>query len=185
MQRSARVVLGGFFALVLLTQFTNCGDYQAPSSTLDSTDSVACLDTACVSEAPTNLMVSPHLYNGEYAVPANLTEFNIGGDCNEGGYLNNTIHWDLLLNGQIVRNSTMQLAAGVNAESRCINGRFLIYVPLTPLSVNNADPVNRTGLMIGSGTTRSSYNLHITIFVTDPTTGAAQQYQSNVPLDAI
>jgi len=184
MQRSARVVLVGFFMLVIMTQFTNCGDYQAPSSTLD-TASVACVNTSCVNETPTNLMVTPHLYNGEYAVPANLTEFNIGGDCNEGGYMNNVVHWDLLLNGQIVRTSTMQLAPGVNAESRCINGRFLIYVPLTALTTNNADPVNRTGLMTGNGSARAAYDLHITILVSDPTTGAAQQYMANVPLDAI
>src|ERR1700760_2622747 len=92
MQRSARFVLVGFFFLLTMTQFTNCGGYQAADSTLDSTEAlVARLTVTCVNETPTNLIVQPHLYNGEYAVPATLQEFNIGGDCNEGGYVNNEI----------------------------------------------------------------------------------------------
>ena len=183
MKKASQLVLLGIFALFGLTQFTNCDGYQTPS-TLDGASTTSCTNASCVTENPNNLMVTPHIDNGEYGVTAGLSEFNLGGDCNEGGYLNNVIHWDLLLNGRIVRSSNMQIATGLTAESRCINGRFLIYVTLAPLTINNADPYNRTGLLTETGV-RSAYNLHITIMVNDATTGAAQQYQTNVPLSAL
>jgi hypothetical protein len=183
--KAARFVLVGFFMLVTITQFNNCGGYSTPNSTMDGSSSVSCTTVTCVVPSSNNLNVTPHLYNGEEGVPANVSEFNLGGDCNEGGYVNNIIRWELFDNtNRSVRNSSMQIAAGVTADSRCVNGRFLIYVPLTPLTVNNADPVDRTGLYINT-TTRAAYSLHITIMVTDPTTGAPQQYQASVPLTAI
>jgi hypothetical protein len=192
-QKASRFVLLGFCLLVMLTQFNNCGGYDAADSTLDGASSVLCTNTSCTASNADNLTLTVHLANGEYAVPAGLSEFNLGGDCNEAGFLpsaaspaaSNYIHWDLVdPSGAIVRHSGMQIAQGLNAESKCINGRFLIYVILSPITLNNADPYDRTGLMLPNGT-RSAYNLHITIFGNDPATGTQGQYQTNVPLSAI
>lgn len=185
MRKVSRFVLMGVVMLLMITQFNNCGNYQAADSTLDSMTAVACLNESCISPDANNLSVIPHLGNGEYAVTAGLAEFNLGGDCNEAGFVNNYIHWDLVDNsGAVVRHSGMQIVQGLNMESKCVNGRFLIYVILSPINLNNADPYDRTGLMTPNGV-RTSYNLHITIFGSDPKTGASGQYQTNVPLSAI
>jgi hypothetical protein len=199
MQKASRFVLLGIGLSLILTQFINCGSYQAADSTLDGASAVACTNTSCTLANTDNMSITPHVANGEYAVPAGLSEFNLGGDCNEGGFLappagtpanslgtaSNYIHWDLVdPSGAIVRSSAMQIAAGLNMESKCINGRFLIYVILSPITLNNADPYDRTGLALPNGT-RSAYNLHITIFGVDPTTGAQGQATTNIPLSAI
>ncbi len=91
-----------------------------------------------------------------------LTEFNIGGDCNEGGFPSNIIRWELMLNGVIVRHSGMLGMAGpVPVHSRCINGRFLLYLNLGPIS---EDPVDRSGLKTGVSTNRGSYDMYIEIY---------------------
>ena len=105
-----------------------------------------------------------------YTVPAGLTEFNLGGDCNEGGYPYNFIRWELKLNGATVRTSGMTgMAASGTVDSRCVNGRYLLYVNLNSIA---QDPVNRTGLNTSSGT-RAAYDLYIEIYGMDSTNDPA------------
>lgn len=193
MQRKARrpgisknlqVGLIGVAMVVLLTQFNNCGEYAQPNNATAGASSVSCTTATCVLPDPNNLKIMPHLGNGEYAVPAGLSEFNLGGDCNEGGYPYNTVHWDLVLNGVVVRSSAMQVTGTYTAESKCINGRYLLYINLAPI---NQDNVDRTGLSMGNGY-RASYNLNVTIFgQTVPNGQTFQTLQSVtvIPLTAI
>ena len=147
----------------LLTSFNNCGNYAEPyAQNMASLANLDC-DQDCVTPTLQNLEIKPHLGgNGtEFSVPANLLEFNVGGDCNEGGYPYNLIKWELFLNGNKMRDSGMSGMAGASSvHSVCVNGRFLVYVNLK--SITN-DPVNRVGLTYG-GPNRSPYDLYIEIF---------------------
>lgn len=146
----------------LLLAVTGCGTYEAEQSSSSSSLSLDC-DEDCITPEPQNLEVKAHLGgNGsEYSVPADLAEWNMGGDCNEGGFPHNVIRWELHLNGVKKRDSGMGGLAGTGpANSRCVNGRFLLYVNLRSIP---EDPVNRTGLRTGSGTQRASYELIIEI----------------------
>jgi hypothetical protein len=53
------------------------------------------------------------------------------------------------------------MAGNVPVHSRCVNGRFLLYINMSSIP---EDPVNRSGLMTGVGTNRASYNLYIEIY---------------------
>jgi hypothetical protein len=184
--------LGALGSLVLfgllLTEFNNCGDYAQPATT-NGASSLSCTTPNCVISTADNLKIIAHLANGEYDLKADINEFDLGGDCNEGGFLVNKIRWELVPSagpqaGQVVRNSGMGIAGGSPADTVCVNGRFMVYVYLGPIG---EDSVDRTGLAVGGGT-RASYNLNITIYGVDPTTGqpfSSIQSKTSVPLNAI
>jgi len=158
------------FVSVLLLQFNNCSQYKQGSEDLLSSSVLDC-DDDCVIQNTDNLQIKVNLGgNGaEYSVPYGLTEWNLGGDCNEGGFLFNTIRWELMLNGTKVRDSGMTGMAGANTvHSRCLNGRFLLYINLSSIS---QDPVNRSGLFTGSGANRASYDLYIEVYGQDSVSG--------------
>jgi hypothetical protein len=164
-ERALRWGLISLCGLALLTEFNNCGEYAQPANMLSSESSIVC-DVDCVTPTTDNLAVKANLGGGaEYGVPSGLTEWNMGGDCNEGGFPYNTITWELYLNGIKVRDSNMtgMIAANtaLNVNSSCINGRFLLYINLASIG---QDPINRSGLLTGSGTTRASYDLYLQIY---------------------
>lgn len=167
---------------LLLTQFNNCGNVAQSVDGLQFASLVNCANSDCVTPDSSALRVQANVGNGNYPVPASLTEFNIGGECNEGGFRYNQIHWDLVLNGAVVRNSSQNIV-GAPVEEVCVNGRFRIYVYLGPLT--GIDPVDRTGLNTGSG--RSNYNLYITIYgqTTSGVKDPANSFRAIVPLQAI
>lgn len=179
--------LTGFTIMLtlMLAQFNNCSNYSKPATELSGTSGVSCNTPTCVSPDPLHLKITPNLANGEYPVHAGLTEFNIGGDCNESGYPYTKVRWELMLNGVIVRHSGMNVAGGAQpADSRCLNGRFLLYINLAVVSEDN---VNRTGLNMGNGT-RSSYLLNVVMYgqksANEPL-GQAPQSRAVVPLSAL
>lgn len=151
----------GLFVGVVITQFNNCGAAGNPATFALSASSIACTDVGCVTPTTENLKVVANLNGGQFPVPANLTEFNIGGDCNEGGFPYNTIRWELIDSSGVTRRTSAMtgMAGNQPVDSQCVNGRFLIYVNLGAIT---EDPVNRTGLMNGS--VRTSYSLRITIY---------------------
>jgi hypothetical protein len=162
MRFNLRVI--GLLSLVLVG-YTNCSNYQEPQvDNLASLVNLSC-DDDCITPTTDNLKITPHLGGSgtEYSVPANLVEFNIGGDCNEGGYPYNMIRWELQLNGVKKRDSGMigMLAKTptANVNSMCVNGRFLLYVNLKAITEDN---VNRQGL--STGATRAPYDLYIEIY---------------------
>lgn len=181
MTKSLRVLAGVTFLILMVTEFNNCGDYSSDMN-VSGASALSCTSTSCVTPTADNLKITPHLQNGEYDVPANLSEFNIGGDCNEGGYPFNKIHWELSLNGVVVRNSSETIAGGP-ADTTCVNGRFLIYVNLAAIPEDNVD---RTGLSTGAG--RTSYSLNVYIYgETGPSgpTFSSIGSRTAVPLNAI
>ena len=162
-------VISKCFAVLALTlvipiAFQNCSD-MSPSATSDlaSIVNLTC-DDDCITPTIGNLEMKAHLGGSgtEYKVPANLIEFNIGGNCNEGGYAYNTIRWELMFDGVKKRDSGMAGMAAGPVSSRCVNGRFLLYINLKAITEDN---VNRTGLSTGAA--RAPYDLHIEIFGQD------------------
>lgn len=156
----------------MLTQFTNCGEYSSPNNSSASSSVVACTNTSCITPTLDNLSAKVNLGGGaDYSVPTGLAEFNLGGDCNEGGYPYNIITWELFLNGAKVRTSNspgMILGSpSANVNSACVNGRFLIYINLTAIPQDN---VNRAGLLNGSGG-RSQYDLYVEVSGRDSPAG--------------
>lgn len=152
------------FAFLGLTTlpFTNCGNYADPAneSVLDAF-SEEC-DDDCIMPKSENLQIKANLPEGSQVTitPADI-DFNLGGDCNEGGYPYNIIRWELFYNGVKVRDSGMAglVGGGGNAHSVCVNGRFLVYINLNAIA---ADPVNRTGLNTGAG--RGPHDLYLEVF---------------------
>ncbi len=167
---SQSTLIRGLLALgitgLMVAPFTNCGQYADPASEELFNQSIDDCDDDCIAPKTENLAVKANVGSGtDYSVPAGLTDWNLGGDCNEGGYPANIIRWELFLNGVRVRHSGM---TGMDArnpnsavDSRCINGRFLLYINLSAIP---QDQVNRTGLMNGAGTARSAYDLYIEIY---------------------
>lgn len=161
MNRSLKTI--GYLALgvLLLSQFNNCAQTEQPvtSYTADGS-SVSCAGPSCVQPNDAWIKIKANLA-GDFGVHAALTEFNLGGDCNEGAYPDNDVSWTLMLNGTPVRNSTMSgLAGGGPALSKCVNGRFMVYLNLAAIPSDN---VNRTGLRTGVGTARATYSLRMNI----------------------
>lgn len=185
MNRTARLLGTTLLLTLLLSQFNNCGNYSTPVTQLSGATSVTCSTPTCISPDPLNIKITPHLANGEYGVSAGLSEFNIGGDCNEVGFPYTKVRWELVLNGNVVRHSGMNVAGGAQpADSRCLNGRFLLYVNLAAIAEDNVD---RTGLNTGTGS-RSSYLLNVIIYgMTSPNDSLVQSAQNRavVPLSAL
>ena len=156
----------------MLTQFNNCGTYSSPPVDAASTSELACTTVSCITPTLANLALKVNLGGGaDYSVPTGLAEWNFGGDCNEGGYPYNQIIWELYLGGAKKRDSNyfgMILGnPGANVNTVCVNGRFLLYINLGPIS---ADPVDRSGLNSESGA-RSQYDLYIEVYGRDTPTG--------------
>ncbi|MBX3022291.1 MAG: hypothetical protein KF799_11515 [Bdellovibrionales bacterium] len=168
-----RLILAAGLTALMLTQFNSCSSFEEGSFNESSLLEVNCVTEDCVTPTLENLEITPNLGGGsEYAVPANLTEWNLGGDCNEGGFAYNVIVWELYLNGTKVRDSGMTGMAGGNStvNSRCINGRYLLYFNMSAISQDN---VNRTGLNTGS--TRSQYDLYVEIIGQATYNGSGQR----------
>jgi hypothetical protein len=172
---SRTIAIKGLIALALTTfmvlPFTNCGQYADPAAQELFNQSLDDCDDDCINPASENLAIKANVGDGtDYGVHALLSEFNIAGECNEAGYPTSVIRWELVLNGVVVRHSGMLGMNGSNpVNSRCVNGRYMVYVYLGPIAEDN---VNRQGLMTGVGTNRAAYDLYLEIFaqrmVNDP-----------------
>lgn len=148
-----------------MTHFNNCGVYEsnvANTSDFQSTALDCDSGSDCVTESNTNLKITP-LPNSTFYVTPSLEAFNIGGDCNEAGYVNHRIEWRLRLNNTVVRHSGM-LIHNKSWHTTCVNGKFRVYINLSSIA---EDPVNRTGLMYGSGTNKASYEMQFEILGQD------------------
>jgi hypothetical protein len=119
-------MMGG---LILLFAFTNCDSYseqlQQPSQS-----NVACLDDPdgedCV-RGNKDLLELRINSGSEVKIYANEVEVNVGGDCNEGGFPDNLIRWEVRPEGggQVLSSSGSQ-----RLDGKCVNGRYNILVRL-------------------------------------------------------
>ncbi len=167
MKTSLRWFALALVALAMITQFNNCGNYAEPAGYSVSASALTSCDDDCITESIDNLSVKANTGTAaEYGVTVDIAEFNMGGDCNEGGFPLNTIRWELYLGGQKVRDSGMLGTGGTGAQANtmCANGRFSMYVYLGSIG---EDPVNRQGLGIPGGG-RATYELWIEILGSTP-----------------
>lgn len=112
-----------FGVAVLLTYFTNCDVYSENNLFQELTS--RCVDTDdCINQSAEFMELKINSENNLPIGPAE-TEFDIGGDCNEGGFVQNVIIWELYLDNTMIQNSQL---LGLNAV--CINGRFAMRVRL-------------------------------------------------------
>lgn len=89
-----------------------------------------------------------------YGVAPSVQIFDLGGWCNEGGYPNNKVIWELSLTNFVVY-STRSLTT----NSKCVNGRFTVRVDLGISRAGLKNPQN--------GNLPSSYNLDIEVIGLD------------------
>lgn len=162
--------LTGLLGLLVLLQFNNCGGFQNVSNLSDDLASLSCPTRLCIVPSTSDLSVKVNLPSGtsDQRIQANLAEFNIGGECNEGGYAHNIVRWELRYGNNVVRTSDMfGMIANkpqLTANSQCINGRFLLYVNLAYIG---ADQLNRSGLFINTSGSRGNYQLYVEIIGLD------------------
>ncbi len=159
-----------------LTQFTNCGTYSdQPATGVSGFASVSC-DSDCIAQNRDNLKVYVNGLNesGQFFLPANVSAFNLGGECNEGGYPYNTIVWELFHNGVLVRRSDMSgMVSAGNTNTVCVNGRFMVYINLASIP---ADAINRVGLNVApAGGARAPHTLAIEVYGQDTFNGLLQK----------
>ncbi len=154
------------FGLLVLMNFNNCGVYESEVSDANNFQaaSLQCeTENTCVVKSNINLKIEP-LPLDNFPVSASLEAFNIGGNCNEAGFDSHQIVWNLRLNNQVVRTSSM-IMLGASRNSTCVNGKFRVFVYLGSIA---EDPVNRIGLMYGAGgAARAAYDLQFEILGRD------------------
>ncbi|MGE4130078.1 MAG: hypothetical protein AB7F86_00485 [Bdellovibrionales bacterium] len=158
---------------LILFQFNNCGKYAEPMAGSGTATLTSCTTPKCISPSVDNLSLKVNLGGQtEYQPGAAAIDFNLGGDCNEGGYPFNTIRWELYLNNVKVRDSGMLgMAGNAPVHSRCVNGRFLLYVNLNAIPEDN---VSRVGLSNGTGGT-APYDLYVEVYGQEVQNGPAQR----------
>lgn len=121
----SRIVLIGFIMLTLLTQFNNCDTYS--DNSVFTTFSSTCEGDDCFVQSA-DLLEIRVVQNIELG-PTTLV-FDIGGDCNEGGFPINKIKYSLFLNNVKKMTSSDDPTATTNKTSTCILGRFTATVSL-------------------------------------------------------
>ncbi len=119
----------------------NCGS-KSDSSLFNQTTQKSCLDDGgdgCFQPNADNLSLSTSVR--EISVRAGQTQFNVGGDCNEGGYASNRIYWQAIGQSQLnVLASSVGQPVPICTDPRyinkdtvldsCVNGRFNLLVKL-------------------------------------------------------
>ncbi len=140
MSHRSRIVWSILLLLGLTTHFNSCDVYSTNDSVQDFASS--CTGDACLTVSADLLEVKiNHDSQTSAGICLNnsVDQFNVGGECNEGGFAENEIIWTLFDNVGLVHDSR---AFGLT--SVCKNGRFSIFVRLTNPNTNPI--VNRTGL---------------------------------------
>ncbi|MCC7405400.1 MAG: hypothetical protein IT288_13460 [Bdellovibrionales bacterium] len=121
---------------LLLTYFTNCDVYS--ENNLFAELESRCVDkNECINQSSDFMELK---INSENNLPigAAESEFDVGGDCNEGGFIQNVIVWELYLDNAMIQSSQM---LGLNGL--CINGRFAMRVRLPRMGLLDAVGVRR------------------------------------------
>lgn len=139
------------FLSLLLTQFTNCDVYS--DNSLFQTFTSVCQGQDCIQQNSEFLEIKINS-EGDIPIASDVGRFNVGGECNEGGYPSNVITWSLYDDVGFVHNS-----AKVGKNSECVMGRFKIDILLTDPAQPNP---SRTGLRNASGN-RVPYRLEVEI----------------------
>lgn len=113
----------GILALLVMTQFTNCDVYTNNGAFMAASTCGSLCDgdaNADLLEVKVNIPDTP----SNFVYPSSLTQFDIGGACNEGGYVNNVVTWKLVNSNQATIRESQVLAL----NGLCKWGRFSFMV---------------------------------------------------------
>lgn len=137
------------FLSLLLTQFTNCDVYS--DNSLFQTFTNVCQGQECIQSDNAELLEIKVNTEGDIPIDAAVYSFDIGGECNEGGFGSNQVIWSLYEDGTFLIDSNQ-----TGSSTSCNMGRFQSRVYLSLSGV-----INRPGLNGPSG--RVPHRLEIEI----------------------
>ena len=145
--------------LIFVNLFVGCSD-GVDSTLFGNLNSKSCLDsstTSCFNENTENLSLGSSVRN--ISIKSSQVFFNVGGDCNEGGYPVNRIDWHIFNSStnSVLVNSLSQLNPTTicgdpqslansgssnsdnlnNAPGTCVSGKFNFRIKL-PAAVNSS-----------------------------------------------
>lgn len=136
MRKFVSIGFVSFGVAVLLTYFTNCDVYSENNLFAELT--TRCVDTDdCINQSSEFMELKINSENNLPIGPAE-TEFDVGGDCNEGGYIQNVIIWELFLD-----NTMIQTSQFLGLNGLCVNGRFSMRVRLVRPGLQDTGGVRR------------------------------------------
>jgi hypothetical protein len=169
MKLSVRIVLFGFFSLVMITQFQNCS--STSENTLFQSSNV---DTASpASSDPAKPFIQVSTLVSPLKAESYENQISISGSCNPGGRKYNYIQYSVI---ESVSRRILNLSTDSNVvkrelrDARCENGKFYMVVPLVTSDQEGPDPAI------------SSYLLSVEFYVSDSETSWEPKVTSSMAL---
>lgn len=145
MRRYFQITLILFFSALVATQFTNC-DVYSESSGLFNQFSMSCVGNECSGTgAKAEFLKIRVNYPNPFYVLSTISYLNVAGECNEGGFPDSVITWNLF-EGQTIKSSSDENPA--EYQGRCVNGRFQLKVRVVHNYGTDAAPDNYYGLQV-------------------------------------
>ncbi|MCB0361396.1 MAG: hypothetical protein KDD35_01655 [Bdellovibrionales bacterium] len=152
-----------FFGLIigtgiLISGFNSCDVYS--ESNLFAEFESNCVDEGDCEDSSVDIMEIKINTENNYLVASTDTALDVGGECNEGGYGQNVIIWELFLDNTLV--ASHDSYANENLATSCVQGRFSFRVRLP-----------RAGLATSSttGAQRREHRLEVELIGFDEKTG--------------
>ncbi len=118
-----RLFLLNLINLGLLFHFVSCDVYSDNKSFVESES--LCSDSNSCSPASSDLLELQINTENNYPIASTVSEFQVGGNCNEGGFSQNIVVWELYLDNVKLGNSQ-----DLGLSSKCDMGRFSVRVRL-------------------------------------------------------
>ena len=129
MRPAFKIAIVLLLGLGLLTQFTNC-DVYSDSSVFDAASSTSCIGVDCDTADAEILELSAPV---EVFILSTARSIDLGGECNEAGFPNNIITWNLMTSiGASINNCT---GTGSGVCGKCVMGRYQLLVNFAAVPV--------------------------------------------------
>ncbi|MBK7842661.1 MAG: hypothetical protein IPJ71_03040 [Bdellovibrionales bacterium] len=119
-----------------LSFFTSCDVYS--ENNLFAELKSSCVDTNSCTHQSSEFMELKINTENNYPVAVSDIEFDVAGDCNEGGFEQNLVLWELFLDNTLVQ-SSQNLGLGTT----CVYGQFSARVRLPRAGLQDTTGVRR------------------------------------------
>lgn len=151
---------------ILVTQFTNCDVYSESSGMFNQFASTCSGDECSGGVQRADYLKLRANYPNPFYVLSTASYLNVAGECNEGGYPDSVITWNLYEDQSIKASSDENPEA---YQGKCVNGRFSIKVRIVHNYGTEAAPDNYYGLQIPprAGNTFKSHLLEVELYGVD------------------
>ncbi len=138
--------LGGLSLLLsfimVMVMFINCQNVEEPAVVESSSHCIDVDANKCSEPKEDLLSLIVHSPSSEIFLQPHQSQFNISGDCNEGGFQDHMIAWELYANSSLISSSMEE-----KQTLKCSQGHFLILVQL-PVRRNNQNSLWVGGLRV-------------------------------------